>query len=120
MGPVQFSRKPYQVTYYKDGEKHTITRRPPPKVHDMWPKDVVELTTKRNDDWQKGETYTVKGITARQPNTLQIENGDGETTFVSSYDLKLQEARGLSLESETSEAGKARKLPINNRYLTWP
>ncbi len=113
--PIRFDRKPYTVTYFKDGVKHTIRRTPPPKLHDMMPKDIVELTQSKNDDWQAGDDFKVKGINPRHPNVLQIENGSGEATFVDYYDLKLEQMVG-----EREGGVSPQDLPINNRYLLWP
>ncbi|MGE0172431.1 MAG: hypothetical protein AB7T49_06595 [Oligoflexales bacterium] len=112
--PVQFSRTPYTVTYYKDGEKHTIRRQPPPKLHNVWPEDVVKLTTKKSDDFDAGENYKVKGINPRHPNVIQIEDSDGNSTFVPHYDVELKEAIGQR------DGVEPKDLPINNRYLLWP
>lgn len=113
-GPIQFSRKPYTVTYYKDGEKQTIRRRPPKKLHDILPKDVVELTHKKNDDWPVDSEYEVKHINPRHPNVVQLENDDGQSTFVSHYDLELKDALGdRGTDSPMDD-------PERNRYLLWP
>ena len=110
---IVFDRKPYTVSYMKDGEKQTIRRRPPPLLHEMLPTDKVELTVKKNDDFQTGD-YTIKHINPRHPNTIQIMNDDGHATFVDYRDLELQERisprDGVAPEDE----------PINNRYLNWP
>jgi len=112
--PIQFSRKPYTVTYRKDGEIHKIRRRPPPKLHDMLPTDVVTLTRKKNDDYLAGDEFKVKGINPKHPNTIQIEDDDGNATFVSHYDLNLDERRGLRNGVDPMD------LPEQNRYLLWP
>lgn len=110
-----FSRKPYTIKY-KDqkGEMQSIRRVPPPKLHDMLPTDKVSLNSKKNDDWDSGENFTIKGIAERQPNTIQIENEKGDYTFVSYYDL--------SLEEKISDARyeDPRDNPITNDYLIWP
>ncbi len=111
---VRFSRVPYTVTYYKDGEKHTIRRQPPPKLHDIEPEDEVKLTRAKNDDFREGDTLTVKGISPRQPNVLQLVNEDGLSTFVDYYDTKIEEMRGKRNGVDVID------LPINNRYLLWP
>jgi hypothetical protein len=112
--PVSFSRTPYTVTYYKDGAKHTIRRVPPEKLHPAWPQDVVELTSKYSDNFEAGEEYKVKNINPRHPNVLQIEDGDGNTTFVPHMHVQLEEAIG------EREGVDPRDMPINNRYLLWP
>jgi len=112
--PIVFDRKPYTVSYrdQKSGEIKKIRRVPPPLIHDMLPTDLVELKTKRNDDWVEGGKYVVSHINSRHPNVLQIENKDGEKTFVSSLDLELKEKR--------SHKGDPRDNPRSNRYLLWP
>ncbi len=116
MTSIRFSRKPYTVTYkdYHTGEIKKIKRRPPPKLHDILPTDKVELTRKKNDDWLEGEEFTVKHINPRHPNILQIEKPEGPATFVSHYDLRLEEriARRPGYNPEED--------PQNNKYLLWP
>lgn len=112
--PIVFDRKPYTVTYMKDGEKHTIRRVPPEKLHQMWPEDQVQLNVKKNDDWDAGGKFTVKGINPKHPNVIQIQNSDGEATFVSYRDLELKEARGMRGNMDALD------LPENNKYLIWP
>lgn len=111
---IQFSRRPYKISYYKDGVQKTIRRVPPPKLHDILPQDVVELKTRKNDDWPGGDEYTVRHINPRHPNTIQLEDDDGNTTFVSHYDLELT-------EEVAARAGKRfQDVPRNNKYLLWP
>lgn len=108
------NREPYTVRYYKDGEMKTIRRRPPPKQHLMLPTDIVELSSKRSDAFPTGEQYEIKHINNRHPNTLQLTNENGETTFVSYRDVELREAyiprEGL-LTNDSAE---------KQRYLLWP
>jgi hypothetical protein len=105
------------VTYYKDGEKETIRRRPPPKLHDVLPNDTVTLTRGKNDDWKEGETYKVKNIQQRSPNVLQLVNEEGLTTFVNYYDAKMT----IKPEERLPEGIESKfELPINNEYLLWP
>ena len=104
------SRKPYVVQYrdFHTGALVTVKRRPPPKVHQMLPNDVVTLSTKSGEGWEEGGEYTVKSISPRQPNVLQIENSKGETTFVPYNELTSDAVRGVS-------------NPVKaNRYLRWP
>ena len=114
MSEIKFSREPYKITYYKDGEKKVIRRRPPPKQHEMLPKDVVELNRSKNADFQSGEEFTVKHINQRHPNVLQVTNEDGVSTFVDYYDLDLKEVRSAR------NGVLPEDLPENNKYLTWP
>jgi len=110
----RISRRPYTVTYYKNGEKQTIRRRPPKKLHNLLPTDVVELKNKRSDYFEKGENFEVKNINNRQPNTLQLENDDGQTTFVSYDDVVLREAYIERPGVLTVDAAETQ------RYLLWP
>ena len=114
---IRWSREPYTVTYYKDGQKQTIRRRPPPKLHEALPDDTVKLTHGKNDDWKEGESYKVKSIQQRSPNVLQLENEDGLTTFVDYYDTKLE-----TKPEDRLPPGVESKfdLPVNNKYLLWP
>jgi len=112
-GYVKVAAKPYVVTYYKDGEKKTIRRQPPPQLHDFAPQDKVALNYKRNDDYPVGGTYTVKGFNPRHPNTIQVTNARDQSTFVSFQDLNL-------LQSAKKEGDFDLSAPENNRYLLWP
>ena len=111
-----FSRKPYRVVYtdFHTGKLVSVIRRPPEKIHDMLPTDKVELTSARSEDWVEGKEYTVKYISSRQPNTLQIQDEDDRTTFVSSYDLLL---RG---KVAYRQAAHRADDPVKNEYLLWP
>lgn len=113
--PVYFSRQPYKVTYFKDGEKQTLQRRPPPLLHQMLPNDVVELTRPKNGDFGVGENFTIKHINPRHPNTIQITNDDGVSTFVDHFDLQLEE---MIAPREGAAGEKVREY--DSRYLTWP
>jgi hypothetical protein len=114
MDSVRFSQKPYNVVYMKDGVKHVIKRRPPPVMHEMLPTDIVELTQSKNADWTEGSEYTVKNINPRHPNIIQIEDKEGNSTFVPYYDLNLN-------EMVAPRKGYAPKdMPANNKYLLWP
>lgn len=121
---VRFSREPYTVTYYKDGEKQTIRRRPPPKLHDALPEDTVVLTRGKNDDFREGDELKVKSIKQRSPNVLQLVNEEGMSTFVDYYDAKLL-TKPIDRVREgrvTKEEAKAQgiDLSIDNQYLLWP
>lgn len=112
---VKFNRTPYTVTYYdQKGEKQTIRRVPPPKLHDALPTDRVELTTQRSDDFQKGESYEVKHINPRHPNTLQLVNEDGQTTFVDFYSARLDK------KIAPRDGVDPRDEAISNQYILWP
>ena len=112
--PIVFDRKPYTVQYMENGEVKTIKRRPPPKIHDMLPTDIVELTKKRNDDWDLGDVREVKNINPKHPNTLQLVNDDGVTTFISCYDLKMNKMIAPRDGVDIVE------MPERNQYLLWP
>lgn len=114
MSTIHFSRRPYTVTYYKEGERHTIRRTPPPKLHEIWPDDVVSLKTTKNADYLEGDEFTVKHINTRHPNVIQIENEDGDRTFVPSYDLELEDKVGVRYGIDP------KKGTTYNRYLLWP
>jgi hypothetical protein len=80
----------------------------------MLPTDKVELTSKKNDDWDAGERFTIKNINTRQPNTIQVEKENGDYTFVSYFDLSLKER--VSGDRFASPLDN----PVNNQYLIWP
>jgi len=112
---IPFKRKPYTVTYkdFHTGELQHVKRRPPLKQHDMLPTDIVELSTKKGDDWESGEEYSIKHISYRAPNIVQLKNDEGLTTFVPYFDLELEE----------EVAYRGRRGPDNentNAYLRWP
>lgn len=113
---IRFSRKPYTVTYMDlKGEKQTIRRYPPAKLHKALPTDVVSLTRKKNDDFQEGDQLKVKHINPKHPNVLQLENEDGLTTFVDHFDVKLEQRianRGDDTPTDIEN--------FKNRYLLWP
>jgi hypothetical protein len=115
--PIRFDRTPYTVTYYQDGEKKTIRRVPPPKIHDALPTDKVELNTKRNDDFVDGGVYRVKNINPRHPNTLQLEDEEGRTTWINNHEMELKEKVA---PREGEENLPSYDIPRRNRYLLWP
>ena len=92
-----------------------IKRRPPPKIHQLFPKDVVELSHKKNDDWKKGQTAEIKHINYRAPNTLQIESEDvQDSTFISSTDVIRVETGSIS------ESNLDQNQERSQRYMLWP
>lgn len=112
---LEFNRTPYTVRYQDlEGNLKSIRRVPPPKLHDMLPKDKVSLQSKKNDDWNAGNEFTIKAINPKQANTIQIANDEGDYTFVSYYDLSLEQRVGSSGFEDP------RDNPINNEYLIWP
>lgn len=120
MGPVQFSRKPYTITITDEqGVKKTVRRTPPPKLHQAWPQDKVELTSKYSDDFKEGGEYAVKHINPRNPNLIQLEDKEGNSTFVPYFHTELEEMVNTT-EREKVDGVSSLNLPINNKYLTWP
>ncbi len=113
--PPTASNGAYNVTWSENGVKKTIRRIPPPRLHTMLPEDVVELTTKRSDDFLKGEDYEIKAINPRHPNTIQIKNSEGQTTFVEYFKLEPEEKRILNADGTV--AINTAKI---NKYLRWP
>lgn len=94
---------------------------PPPKLHTAMPTDVVELKRRKSDHFIEGERVTVKHINPRHPNVLKVENSNGETTFISHYEMVLKQkianttgVNGASGEPEDSAQN------IDNSYLDWP
>jgi hypothetical protein len=113
--PVQFERKPYIVSYIdNEGKLQKIRRVPPPKLHDAMPTDQVELTRKHSDDFNKGDVLTVKSISPRQPNTLKVENSNGQTTFIG-YNEMLVKDKLFSKDGTPPE-----RMPERSKYLLWP
>lgn len=110
-----FSRKPYPVTYkdFHSGALTTVLRRPPPKNHDFLPTDLVELNTAKNADWPAGKEVAIKHISYRAPNTLQLSNDEGLTTFVGSSEVTLVKEEAYR-QRPTLDDEQA------NGYLLWP
>ena len=115
MGEIHFPTKPYTVVYKdsKTGDLKTVRRRPPPKLHKLLPKDTVELTSTKNLDWQDDQTYTIKHISYRSPNVIQLMNEEGRTTFVDHDQVKLMEKKGKRDIKQIDD-------PIQSEYLLWP
>ena len=114
MSAVKFTRRPYTITYMKDGERQTIRRRPPRRAHNIWPEDLVSLKETKNIDWQEGEKVSVRHINPRHPNTLQLVNDDGETTFVEYHQVAHEEKIGLRDGVHPNE------IDGYHPYLVWP
>jgi hypothetical protein len=72
---ISFSRKPDVLTSYKDGERRSITRRPPPKVHDIWPQDVVQLSKTKSPDFKSGDKATVTHVNPQSAQPKYIASG---------------------------------------------
>ncbi|APJ04254.1 hypothetical protein [Silvanigrella aquatica] len=108
-----YDRTPYIVEYYKDGEKQTIRRVPPPKLHDMEEGDDVTIARKKGDDWDSGDKVEIKGINQRQPNTLTIKKENGDYTFLPYDDVELKEKSAAHYIREGRD-------PIGSQYLLWP
>lgn len=115
-----FSRRPYKVEYYKDGKKHVINRRPPPKIHDMLPEDIVTITKKRNQDWDEGKEVEIERISERQPNTLLVKDYDNKHTFLSYSDVFFEGREDNSEDILASDNKVKRRDPIGSDYLLWP
>lgn len=109
-------RRPYTVVYYDEqGQKQTIQRRPPPRLHRLLPQDEVRITRKKSEFWDEGDVVTVTATTKRQPNTLRIEDGSGRHTFISHRDVEFQSRNGEGPDALDSDGD-----PIGTRYLLWP
>jgi hypothetical protein len=113
--PIQFDRKPYFISWKdENGEMRKIRRVPPPKLHEALPEDIVELTKAKSDDFKSGSKAVIKHINPRHPNTLQLINGEGQTTFVNYNEVELKEMvaprNGMSVQD----------LPDRQKYLLWP
>jgi hypothetical protein len=108
-----YDRTPYNLEYYKDGQKQTTRRVPPPKLHDLEEGDVVTIVNKKGDDWDAGDKVEIKAINSRQPNTLTIQNSDGEYTFLPYDDVELNEKSSLHYIREGKD-------PLGSQYLLWP
>lgn len=115
MDPIVFDRKPYVISYTDHkGEKQTIRRVPPPKLHEALPTDKVEILTKHSDDFDRGDVVKVKNINPRHPNTLQVETSDGKTAFLNYRDILLDEMIA------PRKGVEVRDLPEQTKYLNWP
>ncbi len=123
---AQAERRPYKVEYYKDGKKHTLTRRPPPKLHDALAGDTVTIRSRKNEDWKEGESVKVKAINPRQPNVLQLEKPSGEYTFLSYFDCQLEPRANDEIVTDSKgrpvldSSGQPVRDPVGNDYLLWP
>jgi hypothetical protein len=114
-GPLIFNRTPYTIRYVDlKGEQKSIRRVPPEKLHQMLPTDIVELKTKKSDDFNDGDEVTIKSINPRHANTLQLINDDGQTTFMEYFDLDLKQEVAMRGGQDPKDR------QINNRYLLWP
>lgn len=115
MDEVRFNHKPYQVIY-KDqhtGELKKIMRRPPEKLHDILPTDIVKLNQRKSADFEEDGEYKVKHISPRSPNVLQLKNDDGQTTFVEYFQTDLQEKVAYRSVAAVDDE-------VQSRYLLWP
>lgn len=112
---IHFGRKPYETYYYKDGERHTYRRRPPEKLHNIWPEDIVSLAVDKNTGFEEGDEVEVVNFNARHPNVLKLENDDGDTTFVEYFDVELEDEVG-----PRDTGGDLASPTERNRYLLWP
>jgi hypothetical protein len=116
--PIKFDRKPYEIKYVdQDGKQQTIRRVPPPKLHSALPQDKVELTKTLSDHFENGDELAVKSINPRHPNILKVENAQGQSTFISHYDMLLKERLAPRGENGTVTP---EQFPERNKYLLWP
>ena len=108
-------RGPYQQTYkdFHTGELITIRRSPPTTLHSMLPTDIVELSTRKNSDWEQGEVATIEHINYKQPNVLQLTKGD-QSTFMLYNEVNLKEA--VAERNDVPRLDRA----VANKYLLWP
>lgn len=106
-------RTPYNIEYYKDGQKQTIRQVPPPKLHDLVEGDKVTISNKKGDDWNSGDDVEIKAINPRQPNTLTVQNSNGEYTFLPYDYVELNEKSPLHFIQEGKD-------PLGSQYLLWP
>jgi hypothetical protein len=114
---VNNDRKPYVVSYTKDGVTHKIHRRPPPKLHGMIVNDTVTIRRRKGEDWDEGEEATIRSISKRQPNTLALEK-DGIKTFLPYFDVKFKDRDGESVIAD--ENNNITVNPKGGKYLLWP
>ncbi|KAB8029982.1 hypothetical protein [Fluviispira multicolorata] len=113
MIPPIFDRTPYNVEYYKDGEKQTIRRVPPAKLHDMVAGDEVTINRKKGDDWDAGDNVEIKAINPKQPNTLTLQKENEDYTFLTYDDVDLKTKSMQHLINEGKD-------PYGSQYLLWP
>jgi len=112
---LEFDRKPYVISYRdQNGEMNKLRRVPPPKLHEALPADKVAITRGRSEDFAEGDIVTVKHINTRHPNVLQVTNKDGNTSFLSHLDIRLEERVALRAGIDP------RDEPEANAYLLWP
>lgn len=112
---IRWTRRPYTITYLDlKGERNTIRRVPPVRLHQMLPTDVVELNYQKNSDFLEGDEFEIKHINPRHPNVLQLINDEEATTFVDYYQADLTE------EVADRPGVNPFDKPINTRYLMWP
>ncbi|MBM4250451.1 MAG: hypothetical protein FJ146_00590 [Deltaproteobacteria bacterium] len=114
-----FDRRPYTV-YYQDmqGAVQTLKRTPAPKLHEALPTDTVELLSTKSDDFRAGDVMTVQHINPRYPNTLQLRNGSGDTTFVEYLDVNLKNE--VAPRQDGRDPMDQPSVKTSNRYLMWP
>ncbi len=120
--PIRFDRKPYTVSYVDaDGKQQHIRRVPPPKLHTAMPTDVVELKRRKSDHFMDGDKVTVKHINPRHPNVLKVENSNGDTTFISYYEMEIKQkiANTMGVRDASPDSEESSET-IDNSYLDWP
>ena len=116
---IKFDRTPYKVSWRdSEGVQQTIRRVPPPKLHDALPKDQVRLSRTVSSTFKEGESFEVKHINPRHPNTLQLVNSEGKTTFVGYHDIALK--KGVSKNSAEIARVEKENIELTQDHLRWP
>jgi len=118
MAEVKFDRTPYTVSYMQDGVQHKIRRTPPPKLHGLQTEDKVTISRRKGEEWAEGDEVKIKGISARQPNTLQVEK-NGKVTFLPYFDVQFKERPGAP-DVIAQDGFKVAADPLGSKYLLWP
>jgi len=120
--PLRFDRKPYVISYTdSEGKPQKIRRVPPPKLHSAMPTDKVELKTRKSDHFRSGDVVTVKHINPRHPNVLQVQNEDGQTTFITHYEMVQREKSVENAANQPRSVSNDEDSPsISSSYLDWP
>ena len=117
--PIKFDRKPYTISYVDNkGDKQTIRRVPPPKLHVGLPGDKVDITTTKSDDFRKGDSVSIKHINPRHPNVVQVQTSDGRTTFLNFNEFSVNGVE--TIKNGAPNASVAADRPIKSNYLLWP
>ena len=85
------------------------------------PEDVVELKRRKSDNFIDGDSVKVKHINPRHPNILKVENAQGQTTFISHYEMVVkQKVSNTTAIRDDSIDDKDSTSNIDSSYLDWP